>query len=79
LGSIETLAGGQIGLAAVEVLKGIPSPVWYGRGSMPTRPFALGRRNWLFSDTVNGVKASASLYSMVQTARAKELVSYTSA
>jgi transposase len=31
------------------------------------------RRNWLFSDTVNGAKASASLYSLVQTARANEL------
>ena len=23
------------------------------------RPFVIGRRNWLFSDTVNGAKASA--------------------
>ena len=40
------------------------------------RPFALGRRNWLFSDTVNGAKASASLYSLVQTARANDLEPY---
>jgi len=32
------------------------------------RPFALGRRNWLFSDTVDGAKASAIIYSIVQTA-----------
>ena len=30
---------------------------------------AQKRRNWLFADTVNGAKASASLYSLVQTAR----------
>ena len=37
---------------------------------------ALGRRNWLFADTVNGAKASASLYSLVQTARANEIEPY---
>ncbi len=40
------------------------------------RPFALGRRNWLFADTINGAKASASLYSLVQTARANDLEPY---
>jgi hypothetical protein len=34
------------------------------------------RRNWLFADTVAGAKASASLYSLVQTARANELEPY---
>jgi transposase len=37
------------------------------------RPFALGRRNWLFADTVKGAKASAALYSIVSTARANGL------
>ncbi len=32
------------------------------------RPVALGRRNWLFSDTEHGVKASANLYSLINTA-----------
>lgn len=40
------------------------------------RPFALGRRNWLFSDTVNGARASATLYSLVSTARANGLEPY---
>lgn len=31
------------------------------------------RSNWMFADTVGGVKASAHLYSLVQTARANEL------
>jgi transposase len=34
------------------------------------RPFALGRKNWLFSDTVAGAKASAILYSLIETAKA---------
>jgi transposase len=40
------------------------------------RPFALGRRNWLFADTVKGAKASATLYSLVSTARANGLEPY---
>jgi transposase len=31
------------------------------------RPFCVGRRNWLFSDTVAGANASANLYSLLQT------------
>ena len=31
------------------------------------RPFVVGRRNWLFSDTVAGAHASANLYSLLQT------------
>jgi hypothetical protein len=34
------------------------------------------RNNWLFADTVNGAQARASLYSLVQTARANELEPY---
>jgi transposase len=34
------------------------------------RPFVIGRRGWLFSATVNGAKASANLYSLVETAKA---------
>lgn len=37
------------------------------------RPFALGRRNWLFADTVKGAKASAALYSLIETAKANGL------
>jgi transposase IS66-like protein len=38
--------------------------------------FALGRRNWVFCDTVNGAKASANLYSLVQTCHANEIEPY---
>jgi len=34
------------------------------------RPFAVGRKNWLFADTVRGAEASANLYSLVATAKA---------
>ena len=37
------------------------------------RPFAVGRKNWLFSDTVGGAKASAVAYSIVETARVNGL------
>lgn len=34
------------------------------------RPFVIGRKNWLFADTPNGAWASATLYSLIETARA---------
>lgn len=34
------------------------------------RPFVIGRKNWLFSDTPKGATASAQLYSVVETAKA---------
>ena len=40
------------------------------------RPFCVGRRNWLFSDSVAGVKASANLYSLIETAKANNLEPY---
>lgn len=40
------------------------------------RPFAVGRRNWLFSDTPRGAKASATCYSLIETAKANGLDPY---
>ena len=37
------------------------------------RPFALGGKNWLFSDTPKGASASAAVYSIVETAKANKL------
>ena len=34
------------------------------------RPFAVGRKNWLFADTPRGAKASATVYSLIETAKA---------
>ncbi len=40
------------------------------------RPFVIGRKNWLFSKSVKGVKASANLYSLIETAKANGLEPY---
>jgi transposase len=40
------------------------------------RPFVMGRKNWLFSDSVAGVNASANLYSLIETAKANGLEPY---
>ncbi len=34
------------------------------------RPFVVGRKAWLFADTVAGAKASANLYGLIETAKA---------
>jgi transposase len=83
---MQTLPSGKLGEALAYLLKQWPKLIRYtedGRVAIDTnlaenaiRPFALGRRNWLFADTVSGAKASAHLYSLVQTARANELEPY---
>ncbi|MBI5920996.1 MAG: IS66 family transposase [Betaproteobacteria bacterium] len=40
------------------------------------RPFVIGRRNWLFSDTVGGANASANLYSLIETCKANRIDPY---
>ena len=40
------------------------------------RPFVVGRRNWLFCDTVAGANASANLYSLLQTCKANGIDGY---
>ncbi|AEF99581.1 IS66 family transposase [Methylomonas methanica] len=41
------------------------------------RPFVVGRRNWLFCDTVAGAHASANLYSLIETCKANGIEPYT--
>ena len=36
-------------------------------------PFTVGRKNWLFSDTPAGARASAVIYSIAETAKANNL------
>ena len=45
-------------------------PMHNNRCENAIRPFVVGRKGWLFSDTVNGAVASANLYSLVETAKA---------
>ncbi|GMR16803.1 MAG: IS66 family transposase [Gammaproteobacteria bacterium] len=40
------------------------------------RPLAIGRKNWLFSDTPRGAHASATCYSLIETAKANGLEPY---
>jgi len=40
------------------------------------RPFVIGRKNWLFAGTPEGAEASATIYSLIQTAKANGLDSY---
>ena len=40
------------------------------------RPFAVGRKNWLFSSSVDGANASAVVYTMVEMAKAHGLNIY---
>ena len=40
------------------------------------RPYVTGRKNWLFADTTRGAKASAIVYSMIESAKANQLNPY---
>jgi len=40
------------------------------RAERAIKPFVIGRKNWLFSNTASGAKASAILYSLIETAKA---------
>ncbi|HNW35689.1 MAG TPA: IS66 family transposase [Candidatus Ozemobacteraceae bacterium] len=40
------------------------------------RPFAVGRKNWLFSGSPRGADASATLYSIIETAKANNIEPY---
>ena len=40
------------------------------------RPFAVGRKSWLFSDSSKGARASAACFTMVESAKANGLEPY---
>jgi transposase len=40
------------------------------------KPFVIGRKNWLFSNSANGAQASAALYSVVETAKSNGVEPY---
>lgn len=43
------------------------------RAERAVRPFAVGRKNWLFCNTPHGADASAAIYAIVETAKANGL------
>jgi len=46
------------------------------RAERSVRPFTVGRKNWLFSFCARGAKASAVVYSIIETAQANGLVPF---
>ena len=43
------------------------------RAERAIKPFVIGRKNWLFSQSTTGANASAILYSIIETAKANNL------
>jgi len=86
LENLNPLSGSALGRAVTYALNQRPYMENYlldGRLSISNnaaenaiRPFTVGRKNWLFSDTPRGAEASASIYSIVETAKANGLNVY---
>jgi transposase len=43
------------------------------RSERSIKPFVIGRKNWLFANTQRGAAASATIYSVIETAKANNL------
>src|SRR5690606_34820992 len=43
------------------------------RSERAIKPFVIGRKNWLFANTPRGAKASATIYSIIETAKENSL------
>jgi len=43
------------------------------RAERAIKPFVIGRKNWMFSNTAKGAEASAVLYSLIETAKVNGL------
>ena len=86
VGTVNPLAGSKLAKAityAVNQREPLSVFLTDGRIELSTnrienkiRRFACGRNNWLFADTVDGAKASAVAYSVIQTAIANGLNPY---
>lgn len=46
------------------------------RAENAIRPFVIGRKNWLFNNSVAGAEVSANLYSLIETAKANGVEPY---
>ncbi|WP_370692695.1 IS66 family transposase [Pseudomonas sp.] len=54
----------------VRYIEGGHLPIDNNAAERAIRPFVIGRKNWLFSDTPKGATASAQIYSLIETAKA---------
>jgi transposase len=46
------------------------------RAERAIKPFVIGRKNWLFANTGKSARSSATLYSVIETAKANGLIPY---
>lgn len=46
------------------------------RSERSIKPFVIGRKNWLFANTAKGAEASATIYSIVETAKENGLIPF---
>ena len=46
------------------------------RAERSIKPFVMGRKNWLFSNTPAGAQSSAVIYSLIETAKENDLNPY---
>ena len=46
------------------------------RAERSIKPFVIGRKNWLFANTPSGAKASATAFSVIETAKENSLEPY---
>jgi transposase len=53
----------------IRVLENSCLPLDNNAAENAIRPFAVGRKSWLFSDTVKGADASANIYSVIESAK----------
>lgn len=51
-------------------------PLTNSKAERAIRPFAVHRKNWLFADSVEGAKANAIYYSLIESAKANNLNIY---
>ena len=51
-------------------------PIDNNRAENSIRPFVIGRKNWLFSNSQKGATASANLYSLIETAKLNGIEPY---
>ena len=40
------------------------------------KPFAVGRKNWLFANSVDGARAAANIYSLIETCKTHDVNPY---
>ena len=66
--ALNYMAGEWDGL--VRFLKDGSIPITNEKAENAIRPFVVGRKNWLFSQSVGGAEASANLYSLIESAKA---------